>query len=117
MKKLKVNAAEFENLLYPAMAISVTENAEDMRTTIKILDKLEKKGELQPRDKTGVMADPTKAMCILNGGAIGANFSFEDAEAKYLVDRLVDHMKKIQAWQGRDIIPMIDQLEKDIKEK
>ena len=113
MRNLVLTQVEYEDLVYPSVAVFSASEVKDLRTVVKVLDKLEAAGEA-PERKGGRFVDPNNVIYKMNG--ISAMFHFEDAEAEFLIERLEAFMQRIQAWQSRGLLRIIDQLKTEVEE-
>ena len=106
MKTLTITAEQYNDFVYPACAVNRPGNLQDLRMTVRVLDKLEKYGTPPQRRHDDVPVMGFK----LKGAEV--TIDFEDAEAEFIAKRLEATVSELQAWRGREMLPIIDVLTK-----
>ena len=98
MKEVTLNADQYTNVAHPACAMASLTKLDDLRVTVRVLDKLEEHGAKTP---TGawVLIETTQ------------KFQFEEDECKHLAKRIVEFLPRAQVHQLRQAPDVIDQLE------
>lgn len=105
MRTLKLSKRDYDDFVYPACAANTAKDLQELRIVCRILDKLEEHGRpsRQEAGRDAVYVATSPAMQI----------EFEDAQAEIVASRLEQLAKRLQDWQGREIVPLIDQLRGD----
>ncbi len=127
MKQVKMRKDDYDDLVYPGIALARNTTETDLRTQNFVLLKLEAEGHsipaerMQPvlcdRCQTLMMHEPKKrppALYEMNG--LIAEFLFEDPEAAYMVEKLTNHLPNVAGNLARRLIPILDALQKEISE-
>lgn len=108
MKSLSIAKADFDDILYPLIAtIPAKGGASELKTVIKILEKLEARSE-PASDPT--LDDVVGAPALFKLTDDRAKFRFEDAEATIVAERLEQGSKTLSPIRARVIPALIDQL-------
>jgi len=113
MKKFSVAKADFDVIVYPLCANVHAKGAADLRTTMKILDKLEARSE---PDTDAIVDAAVGTLPLYKLTDERAAFRFEDGEALVLIDRLEKGITQLSAIRARVIPGLIDQLSTDVDE-
>ena len=127
MKQVILERDDYDDLLYPGIALATNTTETDLRTQNSILIKLEAKGRPIPADRvqpvlcdrcqTVTTHEPRKRppdLYHMDGGT--ADFLFEDAEATYISEKLTEHLPRVPGNLARRLIPILDALKRDISE-
>ena len=122
MKKITITRKVFDDLVYPAVALSLHgEDMAELRICDKVLTKMEAKAKLLPPEKLPKAEPgdpPPPKMAPLYGLKKDKDtFEFEDHEAEYLVGKLTALLPKIHGRILRPLLPIIAELEKEEGEK
>lgn len=104
MRMLKLSKTDYDDLVYPATAANTAKDIQELRVAAKVLDKLERHGE--PAKKEAGRATGYRAT------SPAIDLELEDREAELVAGRLEQLAKRLQDWQAREVLPLIDQLRK-----
>ena len=119
MKEVTINAEQYEQVVYMAVATTPSDDMKQLRLASKVLDKLEAAGVRKPGDKIlcpNCRVDITQLTGSKGGFKLMAEqetFEFEDAEAEFVVKRIETTIPKLQTWAARSVLSVVDQLEAD----
>lgn len=102
MKTLRLSKPDYDDLVYPAMAANTAQDLQELRIAAKVLDKLEQHGEAAKREAGRLAAYRAKSPAL--------EIKLEDREAELVAQRLEEIAKRLQDWQAREVLPLIDQL-------
>lgn len=102
MKTLTVSKADYDEILYPLVALKASEDDATLRLAFRVLDKLEDVGE--PHENPG-----GPSMYRLSD--LSATFELEEDEAKFVATRLRAGIPQLATTRARAIVPMLDALE------
>lgn len=126
MKQVLILKADYDALVYPAIAVASNEGGlPELRTQSKILDKLEAQGKPLPAAgleavlcqncRAQFMSEPlNRPPPLFELDGISFKFEFEDAEAAYIATKLHESIKTVQGRVARNLIPIVDALEKEL---
>lgn len=103
MKALKMSKRDYDDFVYPACAANTAQNIQELRVVCRILDKLEEHGK--PSRKEGGRETAFLAT------SPSVEIELEDAQAHIVATRLEQLAKRLQDWQAREILPLLDQLQ------
>lgn len=103
MKALKMSKRDYDDFVYPAVAANQAKDIQELRVVCRILDKLEKHGK--PSRKEG----GRDAAFVATSPSI--EIELEDAQAEIVSTRLEQLANRLQDWQSREILPLLDQLQ------
>ena len=116
MKKVTMGREVFNDLVYPAIALSL-HNADlsELRLCDKVLTKMEAKAKLLPTEKLPKTepGGPPKMKPLYGLEKEKDTFEFEDHEAEYIVKKLTALLPKIHGRVLRPLLPLIVDLEKE----
>lgn len=114
MREVVIYKKEFDNLVYPAVALALHQaDVKELRMNDKVSVKLEAEASETsdpPSDEEVRIIGSLIPMFELNGDK--ATFSFEDSEAEYLVNKLKDLLPKIHGRILRPLLPIFAALRK-----
>ena len=122
MKKVTMGREVFNDLVYPAIALSLhDEDLRELRLCDKVLTKMEAKAKLLPAEKLPKLEPgdppPPKMKPLYGLNKEKDTFEFEDHEAEYVVKKLTALLPKIFGRVLRPLLPIIAELEKEDEEK
>ena len=121
MKTVTLTKPQYDDIVYPAVALhSPGDTIALLRICDAVMTKLEdagQRGRILDKSQWGIGVDKAPPpLYKLNG--IAHDFEFENAEAEWLVQKLIDLLPTTQGRLMRDALPIIDALEApDKKEK
>jgi hypothetical protein len=118
MKKVTISKIVFDNLVYPAVALSIHgEDLGELRLCDKVLTKLEAKAKVLPPEKLAKSEPgdlpPPKMNPLYGLKKEKDTFDFEDHEAEYIVGKLTSLLPRIHGRILRPLLPIIAELEKE----
>jgi len=117
MKTITVTRADYNDLVYPVVAVCTHDDVASLRIADKILTKLEEAGKPDPVPARKEVckacgAPPLQAAPPLyKMEGISAEFELEDAEATFLHEKLTELTKTITGNRMRTVLPVIAALE------
>ena len=112
MKTVKIRKDDYDDFVYPAVALDLPKSVKDLRMADKVLAKLETVGvQGEPKEtkdqQSGEMITPVPFYTM---EGVAAEVDFEDAEATYLHGILAQAVTRIQTRRSRGILPILDAL-------
>lgn len=132
MREVEMTKDVYDRLVYPGIAGAANSGPRaesDLRIQDKVLTILERQGKpisptrLQPTlcDRCGIemMHEPEVRPPALYEMThpIAAIFRFEAAEAAYVVEKMIDHLPRVQGRLARSLISVFDALKIEVEEK
>lgn len=118
---ITITKLQYDEIVYPAVALhSAGKTIASLRLCDSIMTKLEAAGMRgRPLDKSLWGAGVEKApMALYKLNGVAAEFEFEETEASFLLEKIVDLLPGTQGRLMRAALPVIDALEAtDAKEK
>ena len=120
MKKVTIIKPDFDDLVYPAIALAVHgETVAELRMCDTVLKKLEAYASRgKPQDRSTFEPGQTKAApALFELRGVSAEFDFEDAEAEYVAEKLLGLLPQIQGRRARALLPIVEALQADDKAK
>ena len=115
MKKVEIFKPEFDDLVYPAVALALhSEDIAQLRINDRVLTKLEAKGvenSIPPTEEESKVVGKLIPLFVLKGKK--ATFEFEDTEAAYLVEKLKGLLPKVHGRVLRPLLPIFTALKKE----
>lgn len=115
MKTLTVTKADYDEIVYPLVALDAVKEPAKLRVALGVLEKLEAAGERQDKGPTkcphcsGVV-EAAKAVAMYRLNDLSADFEFEDAEAEFVAERLKAGIPRLAASRARTIPGLLDML-------
>lgn len=111
MKLLHISKLDFDDILYPLIGTIPTKGgASELKTVMKILDKLEDRAS----PDSAAISEALGQAVLFKLNHEKARFSFQDAEAAIITARLEEGIKSLSPLRSRVIPAMIEQLKEDI---
>ena len=102
MKTLTISKADFDEILYPLIALDPVSDRSALRICLNVLGKLEAKAKLGPE------TNGTPRLWVLKEET--TDLELEDAEAEFVVARLEAGIPRLAATRARAIEPMLTAL-------
>lgn len=108
MRQLIVDKEQYDDFLYPAVAVKQPPSILELRLQMKVLDKLEAVGT--PTEKTKEGSPSRMTGYVLSADTV--TFDFEDNEADLVVRCLEAQIPQLMGFRSRHLVPLIEQLQK-----
>lgn len=105
MKTLRITKRDYDDLVYPAVAANTAKDIQELRIASKVLDKLEQHGRPAKMEAGRPAAYRAESPAL--------ELELEDREAELVAVRLVQLAGRLQDWQAREVLPLVDMLRKE----
>lgn len=112
MRQLNVVRSDFDDFLYPAVAVWTPKDTPELRVQSRILDKLEAEAVPKVKDANGQPSTTDIGYSLKEDGCV---FAFETDESALIVKCLERQVQALIGVRGRRLLPMIDQLQEEKK--
>ena len=119
MRKITINKADYDDIVYAAVAMDTPKTTKEVQVCSDVLAKLEEVGHEMAESVVNPATGETVENETFKMNDVATVIEFENAEADYMSKRLVEVLPQIQARRSRKMLPLLEELERkeEVKEK